>query len=309
MTNNNPLVSVIIPCYNAEKYVELAIRSIMEQSYKNLEIIVTNDCSTDKTLEILQQLKNEDPRIIIINNKKNLKIVKSLNNMIDLAHGKYIARMDADDISLKDRILEQVNFLESNPEYGICGCNSKIIEKSGKIIGHSYLPLTNEDINKFKFYSCPFYHPTVLIKAELLKTNKYDEKYLFAEDYELWFRLLKITKGHNLRQKYFKYRVFDEQTSKIKSFDQKEKTKLVLLNHTNFSENIIKFLTQNTCFDSEIKEFIRQTVTKNIYASIIEFIVLFKKIKIKLFTISPLWFLKAGFSCLVYFIKVKFRGI
>ena len=99
-TKNNPLVSVIIPCYNAEKYVESAIRSIMNQTYKNLEIIITDDCSTDDTLEILQKLAKEDSRIKLYKNETNLKIVKTLNNMISQANGKYIARMDADDISL-----------------------------------------------------------------------------------------------------------------------------------------------------------------------------------------------------------------
>ena len=113
---NNPLVSVIIPCYNAEKYVEEAVRSIMTQTYKNIEILVTEDCSTDNTLKILKNLEKEDSRIKVIQNKKNLKIVKSLNNMINIAQGKYIARMDADDISLPERIEKQVRFMEENPE-------------------------------------------------------------------------------------------------------------------------------------------------------------------------------------------------
>ena len=113
---NNPLVSVIIPCYNAEKYVEEAVRSIMTQRYKNIEILVTEDCSTDNTLKILKNLEKEDSRIKVIQNKKNLKIVKSLNNMINIAQGKYIARMDADDISLPERIEKQVRFMEENPD-------------------------------------------------------------------------------------------------------------------------------------------------------------------------------------------------
>ena len=111
---NKPLVSVIIPCYNAEKYVEEAIRSIMTQTYSNLEIIVTDDCSSDNTLMILETLAAEDSRIKVIKNEKNLKIVKSLNNMIEVAQGKYIARMDADDISLPERIEKQVSFLDSS---------------------------------------------------------------------------------------------------------------------------------------------------------------------------------------------------
>ena len=129
---NSPLVSVIIPCYNAENYVEEAVRSIMTQTYKNLEIIVTDDCSTDNTLKVLRNLAVEDSRIKIIENKENLKIVKSLNNMINIAQGKYIARMDADDISFPERIEKQLAFMDANPEYGLCGTNALCIDEKGK---------------------------------------------------------------------------------------------------------------------------------------------------------------------------------
>lgn len=166
---NNPLVSVIIPCYNAEKYIEQAVHSIIKQTYKNLEIIVTDDCSTDKTFEILQRLAKEDSRIKLYKNETNLKIVKTLNNQISQVNGKYIARMDADDISLPKRIEKQVEFLENHTDYGFCGTNAYHIDENGKTIGKSVLPETFED-NKFflKFYST-FYHPTVMIRSDVYK--------------------------------------------------------------------------------------------------------------------------------------------
>lgn len=205
---NNPLVSVIIPCYNAEKYVEEAVRSIMTQTYKNLEILVTNDCSTDNTLKILQSLAEEDSRIKVIENKENLKIVKSLNNMIDIAQGKYIARMDADDISLPERIEKQVKFMEENPEYGVCGTNAWIIDEEGKKIGKTFLPIKYDEILFYAKYICPFYHPTVLIKSNVLKKYKYLENIHYAEDYELWCRLIYKEKFimHNLPDKLLQYR-------------------------------------------------------------------------------------------------------
>ena len=121
MMSQEPLVSVLIPCYNCEKYVEEAVMSIIEQSYSNLEILVIDDGSTDNTGSILQELAQKDSRIRYIKNETNLKLIRTLNKGIDLCRGKYIARMDADDISLPTRIVKQVNFLEKHPDIGIVG--------------------------------------------------------------------------------------------------------------------------------------------------------------------------------------------
>lgn len=227
---NKPLVSVIIPCYNAEKYVEEAIRSVMTQTYPNLEIILTDDCSSDNTLMILETLAAEDSRIKVIKNEENLKIVKSLNNMIGIAQGKYIARMDADDISLPERIEKQVSFLESNPEYGLCGTNAWHIDESGKKIGKRYLPETNEDIKFFISFYSPIYHPSVFSKAEILKQNLYSEDFPIAEDYELWFRLLfeKKVKFYNIQKFLLKYRITPTQSSKTSIERQIESSKKIL---------------------------------------------------------------------------------
>ncbi|MBR0487603.1 MAG: glycosyltransferase family 2 protein [Treponema sp.] len=219
---STPLVSVIIPCYNASKYVEKAVRSIMEQTYPNLEILIANDCSTDNTLEILELLSKEDSRIKIINNEQNLKIVKTLNKLIEIATGKYIARMDADDISLPDRIEKQVLFLEKNPEYAMCGTNAWHIDDNGNIIGKTDLPLTPEKNKYFLKYYSTFYHPTIMIRSEVYKNNLYSEDYLYAEDYELWCRLIfkNDIKCANLKEKLFKYRISASQTCNLHSNDQ-----------------------------------------------------------------------------------------
>lgn len=235
--HDQPLVSVLIPCYNAEKYIEQALRSIMNQSYSNLEIIAADDCSTDNTLKILTTLASEDTRIRIVRNETNLKIVKTLNSLIDSANGKYIARMDSDDISLPDRILKQVTFMEKHPDYAICGVNSYHIDKDNRIIDFSFLPISNCEIQKYKIIHSPFYHPGILIKSEVLKSNKYDESYLYAEDYELWIRLLKSCKARNLRQYLLGYRVYAEQTSTQKKDEQLLITKKILQNHTALNDD------------------------------------------------------------------------
>lgn len=219
---SSPLVSVIIPCYNASKYVEKAVRSIMEQTYNNLEILVANDCSTDNTLEILEKLSSEDSRIKIINNEQNLKIVKTLNKLISIASGKYIARMDADDISLPDRIEKQVLFLEENYEYALCGTNTWHINESGSIIGKSNLPLTYEENKYYLSYYSTFYHPTITIRSDVYKNNLYSDDFLYAEDYELWCRLIfkEKIKAANLKERLFKYRCFQTQSSSVHHQEQ-----------------------------------------------------------------------------------------
>lgn len=221
---DRPLVSVIIPCYNASKYVEQAVRSVMEQTYQNLEIICCDDCSTDNTLEILEKLAVEDSRITIVKNDSNLKIVKTLNKLIGLAQGKYIARMDADDISLPERIEKQVSFLESNPEYGLCGTNAWHIDENGKKIGKSYLPVTHEENKFYLAYYSTFYHPTIMLRSCIYKNSFYSDDFLYAEDYELWCRLIfeENIKAINLLEKLFKYRFFKTQTSNVHQKEQTE---------------------------------------------------------------------------------------
>ena len=217
MTNNNyPLVSVVIACYNCEKYVEMAVQSIIDQTYKNLEILITDDCSTDNSFNLLKQLTEKDSRILLFKNDENLKLAKSLNNMIAVAKGKYIARMDADDISLPERIEKQVTWMEANPDYVICGTNAWYINESGRKFRTSHLPCTNEEISKAKYIKCPFLHPSVIIKSDIAKVNKYDEEYFAAQDYNLWFSILEVHKGYNLKEKLLLYRDHSESVTNKK---------------------------------------------------------------------------------------------
>lgn len=248
MDNSAPLVSVIIPCYNAENYVESAVRSMMVQTYTNLEILCCDDCSTDGTFAILQKLAAEDSRITLYRNESNLKIVRTLNSLVAAANGKYIARMDADDISLPKRIEKQVAFLERNPDYALCGTNAWHIDESGRRIGKSVLPLSFED-NKFflQFYST-FYHPTVMLRSEIYKQNLYDENFLYAEDYELWARLVfaENAKGANIKEKLLKYRIFKNQSSEEHRKEQNESSARIFDKYSIVPEAFVCF--HKNCF-------------------------------------------------------------
>lgn len=119
--NNNPMISVVMSVYNGEKYLKDTIDSILNQTEDSFEYIIINDCSTDDSLNILREYEKLDDRIVIINNEKNLKLPASLNKGIRIAKGKYIARMDADDIAYSNRFSVQLKTLENNPEYDFIG--------------------------------------------------------------------------------------------------------------------------------------------------------------------------------------------
>ena len=183
---NNKKVTVIMSVFNNESTLENSIKSILKQSYENLEFLITDDYSADKSLNILYKYKDEDSRVKIISNKENIGLTKSLNNMIRIADGDYIARQDADDISLSHRLETQVKTLNfSNAK--ICTSRALKMDTKTKIPGFSfYIPY------KYSiFFKNPFIHGTLLIDSLLMKNYLYDESYYFAQDYELFSRIIK----------------------------------------------------------------------------------------------------------------------
>ena len=216
----NPLVSVIIPAYNAERYVELAVRSIMNQTYKNLEILITDDCSTDRTFEILKKLAEEDSRIKLFRNDKNLGIVDSLNFMIAVSCGEYIARMDADDVSLPLRIEKQVKYMQTHKNIMILGCNVIHIDENNKSIFKPIIPCSPIMVRNMRYFRICFYHPTVMVRAKIKNEYFYEKDFLYAEDYALWLKLLEKYRGANLRKTFLQYRIHKGQISKQKTDKQ-----------------------------------------------------------------------------------------
>ena len=201
-----PLVSVIMPVFNAEQFVEQAIASILAQSYKKLEFLIIDDGSKDSTVEKIIQFK--DSRIRLLTNEKNLGIAASLNKGIVESKGKYIARMDADDISLQDRIEKQCNFMEENPQIGILGTGYYEIDKNGERKQTYIYPEDDIEI-KWKLLMGPIFpHPTVMLRKKVLVDHKiyYNVKYPATQDYELWSRLIHYTDGTNLPIPLLEYR-------------------------------------------------------------------------------------------------------
>jgi glycosyltransferase involved in cell wall biosynthesis len=187
----NPLVSVVMGAYNAASYIEEAVLSILNQSYRNLELIVVNDGSTDNTLSILKSIK--DDRLIILENDKNYGIVFSTNKGIEAAKGLFIARMDSDDISLTERISTQVNYLIEHPEFCGVATRIKLIDAYGNQIGdwrEDIIANSAEKITSLISYTNCIANPSMMLRAELFKKYKLEEKLRIAEDWGLWLDII-----------------------------------------------------------------------------------------------------------------------
>lgn len=211
--NSSPLVSVVMPVYNAEKYLPAAIESILNQTFSDFEFLILNDGSTDNSAAIISRYR--DSRIRLIQAAENQGLIAQLNQGLHLARGRYIARMDADDISLKNRLEKQVKFLEAHPEVGILGAAISHLGPAGITYTETF-PLTHPRIQSFLLLDTPFAHPVVMLRRAVLLENHlhYHPAYPAAEDYKLWLDMLQVTQGANLPEPLLYYRDSGTQVSK-----------------------------------------------------------------------------------------------
>lgn len=201
-----PAISVFMPAYNAERFLSDAVNSILKQTFKNFELVIINDGSTDKTPEILQSFK--DSRIRIINNPANTGLVSVRNQGVQECKAPYIAFLDSDDIALPSRLENQKNFLDSHKEIGLVGSAVKLIgEKSAPtgVLWKSNLP--SEEIRVALLFHNQFAQSSIMLRKEILPENPYREGFAPAEDYDLWARLSKKTLLWNMPKVLTLYRV------------------------------------------------------------------------------------------------------
>ncbi len=207
MKKKYPKVSVVMSVYNPNPtHLKKSIYSILDQTFKSFEFIIINDRSNLKISSLLDKLRRKDKRIILLNNIKNLGLTKSLNKGIAISRGEFLARMDSDDISNKNRLDKQVKFLKNNKDIDLISANSFIINKRGKIIGQTNMPIKYEDILNKIFFFNPIIHPLVMAKKNFFKKNKYNVNFQKCQDYELWMRTVKKYKFFNLKHKLLYYR-------------------------------------------------------------------------------------------------------
>lgn len=196
--NPQPLVSVLMPCYNSAVFLHKAIDSILNQTYRKFEFIIIDDGSNDPTPAIIESYAQSDTRIKFYRNEVNRKLIYTLNRGVQLSGGEYIMRMDADDISHPERLEKQLTFMLEHPETDICSAGYCYINLSDKKVQRSYPKTTLSKALHFQsFFSTPLTHAVILAKAEVLKKNLYDPDFIHSEDFELFSRLL--SNGYNLR--------------------------------------------------------------------------------------------------------------
>ncbi len=207
-----PLVSVLMPIWNAAEYLNESLGSIVNQSYKNLEIIIVDDASTDQSIDIVTSYC--DPRVVIIKNYENLGLAESLNVAIRHSSGELLARMDGDDIAHNDRIARQVAFLNEHPEVDVLGSAMQYFGES-KYVNH--FPEDHAACKSYLIFNVCFGHPSVMLRRKIFddKKNFYKPIYRqYGEEYDLWCRLVEQFRFHNLNDILVYYRTYP---SEIKS--------------------------------------------------------------------------------------------
>jgi len=193
----NPKISVIMSVYNDESTLENAINSILKQSYQNFEFIIINDGSMDNSKKIINSKKSKKIKFYSYSNNRGL--AARLNFAISKCSGSYIARMDADDISHKNRLLVQLNFFKQNPNFDVVGSNAIYRNENNKLIKKTNLILNEKIIKQLILFRNPFIHSTLMIKKNFFKTNLYNKKFMRCQDYELWIRSIEKFKFTNMR--------------------------------------------------------------------------------------------------------------
>lgn len=186
-----PLVSIILPVYNCEKFIRFTIDSLLNQTYTNFELLILNDGSIDATTKIIDTYT--DSRIQRINNSKNEGLIFTLNKGVALAKGKYIARIDADDICLPTRLEKQVQWLEKNTNTAIVATQIKLINEEGLVVGDWTLDqqtTTAKQIKNAMLWQCCIAHPTVMMRSAIIQQYKYANNQKHSEDYGLWLQVL-----------------------------------------------------------------------------------------------------------------------
>ena len=211
MQSNNPLVSILIATYNSENFIKETLDSVLNQTYKNLEIVLCDDASSDNTVNILKEYQKKDERVKIIQNNKNLGISLNMNNGSRQCNGKYIAILDGDDWAYPYRIEEQVKLMEENPKVVLCSGYMDICDETLNVKTTRKYPLEDKNIRKAIIRYNPICHPASMWRtSELKKTTLYSDNFTIARDYDLLVRISKFGEYRNIGKPLIKYRVREE---------------------------------------------------------------------------------------------------
>lgn len=267
----SPLISVILPVYNAEKYIKESIDSILNQTYNNFELIIINDGSRDNSAEIIKLYSDQRIRYY---EQQNQGLAKTLNTALSYAKGKYIARQDNDDISLPDRFEKQINFLEHNPEIAILGSWAEIIDENGLKTGRfHHHPTSSLELRFGLVFDNPFVHSSIMARKDVIEeTGMYYLENDYFEDHNLWSRISYYHQVNNLNEDLLLYREVNTGISKSTNTYQFRVINQCNLNLNHyFPDQLILNKEIALIYHSQKKEFNLhdKTILKNTFSNLI----------------------------------------
>lgn len=234
------MLSVLMPVYNCESYLDAAIRSIREQTFAEFEFVIVNDGSKDGSLEIINRHAEEDPRIVVLD-RPNGGIVDALNAGLDVCRGSLVARMDADDLADSDRLQRQVNFLASAPEIGLVGTGVVKVDSAGRPFAIDAKGATSSQLIEMLHKGhTPLIHPTWMMRQELiLQAGGYDPRFRHAEDYELLLRVSRCAALAILAEPLLSYRYHPGSIStRLNSIQREKKLEALRLHAPEYAEHV-----------------------------------------------------------------------
>ena len=199
LNKSGPEVSVLMPVHNGDQFLKLSVNSILEQSFSNLELIVLDDGSTDKTTDVLREFATTDDRIVLLKNEKKYGIARSLNRCAAEAKGTFFARMDADDKAHTNRLARQLFEFEKYPDLVVCGSDVIYADSKMRPLYRSNFPISDQDIKCTAVFLNPFAHSAVMMRATAFRSaGGYSEDFDVAQDYDLWCRLISSGRAGNI---------------------------------------------------------------------------------------------------------------
>jgi glycosyltransferase involved in cell wall biosynthesis len=269
MTPISPLVSVVMPVFNGGTYLVDSIESILNQTFLDFEFIIIDDGSIDNTLKIISKYEDSDGRIIVIS-RENRGIIYSLNEGINRARGKFIARMDADDVSMPSRLEQQVKYMENN-KVDLCGSHSLLIGDNNEIKGLAVTPLTHDMCSLSLSFKVPFAHSSVMIRKSFISNHKLQygqSQYTFVEDLDLWIRMHECgALFGNVDSVLLHYRVLKNSLSRKNAINIRRESNQIVKYH--YTKNYFKFINMLDYLPMVLNDEEKSLIVRFIFVSLL----------------------------------------
>ncbi|MDE2100206.1 MAG: glycosyltransferase family 2 protein [Patescibacteria group bacterium] len=245
MTDKNPKVSVLIATHNRSRFLSRAVESVLSQSFKDLEVIISDCRSTDDTAEVARNFEKKDSRVHYFQGEPTKRIAATSNFGLKHARGQYVAILDDDDLwTDSEKIKKQVEFLDENPEYVACGGGMVAVDKNGKEMFKFLKPLSDKDIKSRALFANPMANSTTLFRMDAAKkVGLYDESLLQFADWDFWLKIGKAGKLSNFPEYFTNYTIWEKGQSFAKQRENAVSAVVIVLRYKRYYKGFIGALT------------------------------------------------------------------